>query len=159
MENAGKARNDGVELEVAYFPTPDVDLRFAGGYVDARRESAHPGTTGSDGDELPGVPDLTGNVSAGWRFLSTASYEASVRGMWSYVGDRWTRFDDSRQRMEAYDVLELRLLLDGERWDAALMVENVFDEQGVVYVEESVLGNYEVTVRPRTWRLTLQYDF
>jgi hypothetical protein len=35
----------------------------------------------------------------------------------------------------------------------------VLDEDGVVYVEDSVLGNYEVTVRPRTLRLTLKYEF
>jgi outer membrane receptor protein involved in Fe transport len=159
VDNAGKARNDGVELELSYQPTAAIDVRIAGGYVDARLESDLPGTTGQSGEELPGVADLTGNVSAGWRFLAGNAYSASVRGMWSYVGDRWTRFDDSRQLMQAYDVLDLSLQVAGERWEASLMFSNVLDEDGVVYVEDSVLGNYEVTVRPRTLRLTLQYDF
>ena len=159
MENTGKARNDGVELELSYQPTPDLDLRFAGGYVDAKLESTLPGTSASSGDQLPGVPDLTGNLSASWRFYTGGMYSASVRGMWSYVGDRYTRFDDSRQRMDAYDVLDLRMQIDGDRWGAAFMLNNVLDDDGVVYVEDSVLGNYEVTIKPRTWRFTLQYAF
>ena len=159
MENSGKARNEGVEFELSYQPTPELELRLAGGYVDAKLESALPGTSAASGDQLPGVPDLTGNLSASWRAYTSGKYSASVRGMWSYVGDRYTRFDDSRQRMDAYNVLDLRLQVEGNRWGTAVSCNNVFDDDGVVYVEESVLGHYEVTTRPRTWQLTLRYDF
>jgi iron complex outermembrane recepter protein len=159
MENSGQARNEGVELELSYLPTPDLELRFAGGYVDAKLETALPGTSAASGDQLPGVPDLTSNLSASWRVYTSGTYSASVRGMWSYVGDRYTRFDDSRQRMDAYDVLDLRLQVEGNRWGAAISCNNVLDDDGVVYIEESVLGHYEVTIRPRTWQLALRYDF
>ena len=160
VQNDGEARNDGVELELSYQATSDIDLRLAGGYVDARLESPIAGRGGKAGDPIPGVPDLTGSLSAGWRFFNGSSFSATIRGLWSYVGERYTASDEStRLRMDAYDVLNLRLQIDGDRWDAAFMADNVFDDDGIVYVENNVVNAYEVPVRPRTLRLTVRYSF
>jgi outer membrane receptor protein involved in Fe transport len=83
--------------------------------------------------------------------------------MWTYVGDRYSGYydsgTDSRLHMDAYDILDLRLQVEGERWIAALIADNVFDGNGVVFVYGEPSTRYEVPVRPRTLRLTLQYRF
>lgn len=160
VQNAGEARNDGVELELSYQPASDVDLRLAGGYVDARLEGPIAGRGGKSGDPIPGVPDVTGSLSAAWRFYEGGAFSATIRGLWSYVGERYTASDESvRLRMDAYDVLNLRLQIDGNRWSAAFMADNVFDDDGIVHLEDNAVNAYEVPVRPRTLRLTVRYDF
>jgi outer membrane receptor protein involved in Fe transport len=163
VQNAGKARNDGVELEVAYALTSDIDFRLSGSYVDARLEHPGPGVPGLQGDRLPGVPDFSGAVSARWLLFRGESFAASVYGMWTYVGDRYSGYydsgTDSRLLMTAYDILDLRLQLDSEHWNAALIADNLLDEDGVVAVYGEPSTRYQVPVRPRTLRLTLQYRF
>lgn len=163
VQNAGKARNDGIELEVGYTVTSDIDLRLSGSYVDARLEQPGPGAPGQHGDRLPGVPDLSGSVAAAWRFLRRDSLVASVHAMWTYVGDRYSGYydssTDSRLFMDAYDILDVRLQVEGDRWIAALIADNLFDGNGVVFVYGEPSTRYEIPVRPRTLRFTLQYAF
>jgi outer membrane receptor protein involved in Fe transport len=160
VQNNGEARNDGVEFELSYLATPDIDLRLAAGYVDARLESPIAGRGGQPGDPIPGVPDVTGSLSAAWRFFTGSSFSATIRGLWNYVGERYTASDETtRLRMDAYDVLNLRLQIDSDRWGVALMADNVFDDDGVVYVENNAVNAYEVLLRPRTLRLTVRYGF
>lgn len=159
-QNAGDARNDGIELEVSYVPTAGVELRLAGSYVDAKIRQPALGTTTEAGDPLPGVPDLTGSLSAQWQFLNGPSFSASAHALWTYVAGRPTSPTDITIRsMDAYDTLDLRLQIDGYRWVAALSAENVFDDDGIVFVMDNLIARTVTTVRPRTLRLTLRYDF
>jgi hypothetical protein len=73
ITNAGKARIQGVEFEVAARPMTGLSLNGSIGFVDAKltEDQANAnilvdGTTGLDGDTLPGVPDLTASASASY---------------------------------------------------------------------------------------------
>jgi iron complex outermembrane receptor protein len=158
IQNAGDARNEGIEFELSYRATAGLDLRLAASYVDARLLQPAPGSISNPGDALPGVPDLTGGLSATWQFYSGKTFSASLYGLWSYVGERSTgSLTSSRQRLDAYDLLNLRLQLAGQRWSAALSVDNVFDEDGVLYLWNDSAFRAEYTTRPRTLRLTVRY--
>lgn len=160
IQNAGDARNDGIEFELSYRVTAGLDLRLAASYVDARILQPAPGSINNPDDPLPGVPDLTGGLSATWQFYSGNAFSASLYGLWSYVGGRYTgSLSSVRQQMDAYDLLNLRLQLAGQRWSAALSADNVFDEDGVVNLWDDPSFRLEYTTRPRTLRLTVKYAF
>jgi iron complex outermembrane receptor protein len=98
--NAPTARSQGLELEVAATPTPNVDLAFSAAFTDSKLTSSD--TTGGinvvagiqSGNRLPGVPkiQLTGALTYGWNV--TQGSRVSITGSFQHVGSRYTAIDD-----------------------------------------------------------------
>ncbi len=55
-----------------------------------------------------------------------------------------------RRELPAYDLTNLQVGLDGGQWSVTLFVNNLFDERGVVGLEESVIRYSVTATRPRT---------
>ncbi|WP_165191681.1 TonB-dependent receptor [Caulobacter soli] len=134
--NAGRAKVDGVELEVAARPLRDLTIGFNGGYTNARISQIDPAAAisvgAAAGDPLPltakwtaaafadqNIPltgDVTGTVGATLRYRSEMPS--------SYPG----AFLNPNVRLPEYATLDLRAGVNFSRYVVQLRVENVFDK-------------------------------
>jgi iron complex outermembrane receptor protein len=70
----------------------------------------------------------------GWQFYANANWQFkrdwSLDGQYFWIGDRHRAAGDSRSDIDDYDVVNLTLRRKNiaKRWDAALAVRNLFDE-------------------------------
>lgn len=110
----------------------------------------------SVGNDAPQAPDETYNLGAQLSIPFSGGLEFGARLDWQYVGEMWFHtmqgeesptiwnflfnfpiFDSnfSNARRDAYDTIDLRLMLSGEHWDVAVWGRNIGDEK---YLEEII---------------------
>jgi len=109
----------------------------------------------SVGNDAPQAPDETYNLGAQLSIPFGSSLEFGARLDWQHVGEMWFHtmqgeeaptiwnvfngpgFNSnfSRAKRDAYDTIDLRLMLSGERWDIAVWGRNIGDEE---YLEEII---------------------
>jgi outer membrane receptor protein involved in Fe transport len=135
--NGGKAKVQGVELELAARPTQALQFGLGFAYTDSKLEEDLPiPEQGRKGDQLPYVPELTGSVNARYSWPMFQSWEGFVGGDWSYVDDTANRLrpsDRYYRKLEAYDILNLRIgLQGGDGWQTVLSVENALDNDSII---------------------------
>jgi outer membrane receptor protein involved in Fe transport len=135
--NGGKAKVQGVELELAARPTQALQFGLGFAYTDSKLEEDLPiPEQGRKGDKLPYVPELTGNVNARYSWPMFQNWEGFVGGDWSYVDDTANRLrptDRYYRKLEAYDILNLRIgLQGGDGWQTVLSVENALDNDSII---------------------------
>ena len=148
-ENAGDSTVDGVELEFIIDPTDSFNIILAASYTDATLNEDVPNLGGSAGDRIPGVPRFTGNVGLSY-FFPAFGRNAFIRGEYQYVSNSYTEFDPAiRHELPAYQITNIRIGMNGEQWAATLFAHNVFDERGILIVEDNVLRQSETATPPR----------
>jgi len=158
-ENAGDATVDGVELEFTTNPTDNFDIKLAVGYTDAVLKEDVPNLGGSEGDRIPGVPRFTGNVGLSY-FFPAFGRNAFIHGDYQYVSNSYTEFDPAiRLELPAYAMTNFRIGVNGERWTTTLFVHNVFDERGILIVEDNILRQSETATPPRTIGISTTWSF
>ncbi len=135
--NGGKAKVQGVELEMTARPTDSLQLGLGLAYTDSKLEEDLPiPTQGLKGDPLPYVPELTGSVNARYSWPMFQDWEGFVGGDWSYVDESANRLrstDRYYRKLEAYDILNLRIgLQGGDGWMTVLSVDNALDADEII---------------------------
>ena len=99
---------------------------------------------------MPGVPELTANVSLSYYFPAFGGHEAFIRGDYQYVGGSYNDFNSARRlKMPSYDITNFRLGINTPQWSGALFVDNVFDEDGILFAQDNILGRSILATRPR----------
>lgn len=135
--NVKKSEIAGGELEITALPIDSLQLNFAVGFTDSEIKEYEdiPGVLvpASEiiGREVPGAPIWTLNLSAqhtktlsnDLRLVSRIDYEHRGKTYWTL---------DNLDTQPAYDLTNLSVALEKERWSTRLYVENVFDED---YIE------------------------
>ena len=85
---------------------------------------------------------------------------AFVRADYQYVGKSYSDFSpDTRHELPAYDLANLRVGLDGERWLVTLFANNLFDERGLTGLENSNIRYVVMTTRPREIGISARWEF
>jgi iron complex outermembrane receptor protein len=135
--NGGKAKVQGVELEMTARPSESLQFGLALAYTDSQLEEDLPiPTQGLKGDPLPYVPELTGSVNARYSWPMFQDWEGFVGGDWSYVDESANRLrstDRYYRTLEAYDILNLRIgLQGGDGWTTVLSVDNALDADQII---------------------------
>jgi len=135
--NGGKAKVDGVELELSARPTQAFQFGLGLAYTDSRLDEDLPiPEQGRKGDKLPYVPEWTASVNARYSWPMFQNWEGFVGGDYSYVDDTANRLrptDRYYRVLESYDVLNLRLgLQGGDGWSTMLSVENALDSDEII---------------------------
>lgn len=82
----------------------------------------------------------------------------------SYAGASYTdrngeAFAGGRYVMDAYSLLNVALGVTKESWNAELFIDNVADEDAIMYIDTQNFTPKVVTNRPRTVGLRVSYDF
>lgn len=164
--NAGKARSQGVELELAHQLSRALNVSVQASYTDATlREDSPAGTGigGKKGDRLPGIPKWTASGSAEYRF-ALGEHESFLRSDVRYISDYLNRFPgDIRGLVETagdYLTVDLRA---GTEVSSSLKLEvfasNLFNVHQKVLVDTELPDSRRVVGRPRTVGMTLRFGY
>lgn len=135
--NGGKAKVQGLEFEMSAHPTDALQFGLGFSYTDSKLTEDLPiPTQGRANDPLPYVPEWIGSVNARYsRPILDGDWEAFVGGDWSYTGETANRLrstDRYYRKLEAYDILNLRVGMQGKGWTTVLSVDNVLDADEII---------------------------
>ena len=141
------------------------------------------------GNRLPTVPELQASATATYQWPMLNTWLGYVTGTWQYIGSRFTQIGDQapgfgivnlnsfgantiggpltqstftfNPELPAYDVANLRLGFLSGKWEFAAFVNNLFDEQALLAVdqERGTLARVSFLVnQPRTFGLTTRIN-
>jgi outer membrane receptor protein involved in Fe transport len=160
--NVPKAHSTGVEAEMTFFPTANLELGFAGSYVNAEFDSTVRDGNGNvlggirEGNRLPSVPkaQFTASVTYNFNLVGRESY---VSASWQYVGSRFTQPSDQENNprtfvhglpflgapadaattlnleLPKYNLVNLSAGMDFARgWSGIVYVNNLTDEKALL---------------------------
>lgn len=164
-ENAGNAKNDGIELEATFFPVAALALNFNLGLLDAGYTEIDPGTLIPADASLSYTPDVTMSGSAAYTADLDSGGQFVLRGDWSY---RSSVFFDALNTPEleqpGYHLISMNAAYTDKDdiWKIALGVTNLTDKRfligGLADLGASSIIN-GIYARPREWYLTLTRNF
>jgi iron complex outermembrane receptor protein len=171
ISNAGTARVTGLELETAARPMRGLELTAGLSYLPehqltADQVNATVVAPGRKGDDLPRVPQFTGDLSAQYTtVLPGSDWSAWTRVDWSYRGHSATDFRPTSaiyRVQHAYDITNFRTGFTHESTglDLAFYVRNLFDVQGDVFVvAAAATPTAKFTNTPRTLGIEITKRF
>ena len=180
--NGGKARSQGIELEVHAQVNEQFSFDLGYSYIDAEvRENveiidligAGPGVlrTIDDGSPLPGVPENSLTINADYEHAAFSSVLPGAALHWNANGsfrDK-TQADFDPVTVASFDMDSFWIwnasvtLKTKKRWSANLFVRNLFNEEGVTgglsqaFATDKSSGFF--VSRPRTVGLGISYSF
>jgi len=127
----------GGELEIAALPTESLQINFGLGFTDSKIKEYEdiPGVLvpASEiiGRKVPGAPVWSLNLALQHTHALTAELDLVSRLDYEHRDKTyWTL--DNLDTQPAYDLTNLSLALENDRWSTRLYVENLFDEE---YIE------------------------
>ena len=183
--NVPSAEIRGFESELSFALSESWQLDATLGYNDAEISETTvltltkpPGEPGdvpvifekeiNEGDRLPLTPDWT--ASLGIEYRSTGQLfnaQPFARLDLAYVGESVNNLASIEsvavpggvQIQEAYETGDFRVGLEGERWSAALFVDNIWDERANLFLSNRWAIQRQSINRPRTVGLQFRYDW
>ena len=167
-QNAGEAESRGFEVEIIAMPTDGLTLSAAVGYTDAEITDAGGVAGVTNGDDVQGVADWTGTVSAQYIWPVFDQWNAIVRADGNYYGDSYSANNESSaasQRLRpSWNAVNLRAGIIDENWDVMVFVDNATDERANLADSRSIAAETPgrarlVTNRPRTLGMDVRYRF
>lgn len=167
INNTGKAKARGVEIELTAIPLDGLEVSMGGTYNDAELSQDVPTLGASDGDQLPLSTKYSFNATARYEFPINATMDAFVQ--YSYLYNDKIIFHLGwegnagiiGQPGAAYDLHNIRLGIRHDKWNASLFFNNVFNEK-IVSFENVFFGGVEIIRsrnQPRTIGLSVSADF
>ena len=173
--NFPEAEIDGVEANFSLAATPNFTLSGTLGYNDAQlseEATLWPGTdeerTAPDGTRLPLMPKWKYSLTGRYDFNSTLwSASPYLLGTWLHNGSSLNSLAGIQvsinqagvRETPSYDIVNLRLGLEGNGWSAALFVDNVFDEYARLFFSERYTQTRATVLQPRIYGITFRKDF
>ena len=120
------------------------------------------------GARLPLTPDWTATLGLEYRARGTLlNAQPFARVDLAYVGESVNNLEGLEsvvaaggvQVQEAYETGDFRVGLEGERWSAALFVDNFWDERANLFLSNRWAEQRQSINRPRTFGLQFRYDW
>lgn len=150
--NAGNARSYGSEMEVHYKPVSSVLLGVAAGYTHATLTEDVPALAITAGEDVPGVPRWSVDLSTRYSKPIGASLVGYVTADWNYVGASHgtVGVTDPDYSRPSYAVLGLSGGVNYGDWQLSLFARNVFNDQKIIQRPNLQTVNRGYTLTPRT---------
>jgi len=162
-DNAGNAQIHGVEAELTALVAPGLVLSANAGYTHAVFVGDNLETGITSGTAVQDVPEWTSSVGATYRRPIGADRSLVIRIDNNYVSGH---YDATAQinHLPSYDLTNLRVGVEGDRWSAVLFGKNLSNKQAqysnVPAINISVPQFNRIAVsQPRTVGLELNYHF
>lgn len=191
IANVKSAKSTGFDAEFAYRITDNFDIAATASYNDAKLTSSLNDAAGvpiqglRDGNRLPTVPRFQGSISVGYEQEVSAGLEGFTDLTYQHVGKRYTQVSDQENNprtvplfpnvgagtaaslifpleLPSYDILNLRIGVRGDGWEAAAFVNNLGDERAKLAIdrERGLRARYGfLTNPPRTYGATVRKSF
>ncbi len=143
--NAGATEKKGLELALAWTPWRGVSLGGSYTYSDYTFEEFSEPAFGRNvdrsGNALPYIPEHFYSLFAAWEHRSGAYVQATANTWGRYWMD-----NANSERYEGYSfVTDLSLGYQARRFEAALIVQNLFDQRYAVEVQKDLYGGRQYT--------------
>jgi outer membrane receptor protein involved in Fe transport len=161
--NAGKAEVQGLEVEFAAAVMDGFDVTAQFTYLDKHELTEDQISDvivapGKEGDLLPRVPEWLAAFTAQYSYqLPIEGWDGAFRLEGSYTDDSFTQFNPNAANyryQDSYSIFNARASFHNDPMDLdlTLFVENIFDEQGDVFIGGGSGGEptSKVTNRPLT---------
>lgn len=160
-DNSDKGRTTGAELDVRYLPTEAWQFYATLGLLNAQITKFGTSEVNLDGRDQAHAPAYTLAVGTMYQHASGLNARLDISARDEFF------FDYSHdQKSTAYELVNLRVGYDAERWSAHVWVRNVFDEtyavRGFYFGNEPPLFENELYIRqgdPRLAGLTFELRF
>ncbi len=162
--NAGSAEVQGVEFDVGSALTPEFYVTAQLTYLWKKELTEDQVTTtfmanGKKGDEIPRIPELTAALTAQYTYdLPITNWVGSVRVEGSFTDDSNTELSPAaggNRFQDSYTIVNARASFrnDFTDLDITLFIENLFDEDGDVFIGGGGGGQptNKITNRPQTF--------
>ncbi|WFL77736.1 TonB-dependent receptor [Altererythrobacter arenosus] len=166
IENAGKARIRGFELELLAKPIDRVQFDAAVGYLDAEYRELDPGiTTITLTDKLVKTPKWSFSVGAEFGTEISSNWEAKFRADYAYRSTvQHVSSNDPLLEQPGYGLLNLRLAVapTGSDWELSVFGTNLTDKLYIAngLTQRDTLGTTDVSYgRPREWGVAIDARF
>ncbi len=174
--NLPSADIKGIESEFSFAINDAWQLDATLGYNEAEVSEAvelvldpdEPSIPVQKGARLPLTPDWTASLGIEYRARGRLlEAQPFARLDLAYVGESVNNLEGIEsvadaggvQIQEAYDTGDFRVGLEGERWTAALFVENIWDERANLFLSNRWAVQRQSINRPRTIGLQFRYDW
>jgi outer membrane receptor protein involved in Fe transport len=161
--NAGVAHIYGAEVELSALVLPGLTLSANGGYTHATFAvgSLEAGIT--PGTRVQDIPEHTLNSSLAYKYPLAGELTLAARVENDFVGRR-TDVTYALNELPGYDLTNLRLGVEAERWSAMVFARNVTNERAVLTNASQInlnvpTFNRQVITQPATFGVDLMYHF
>ncbi len=191
IANVPSAKSTGFDAEFAYRISDNFDVAATASYNDAKLTSSVRNAAGApiqglrDGNRLPTVPKFQTSFSVGYERELNDSMDVFSNLTWQYVGKRFTQISDQENdpttanlfrnvgattaaqlsfplSLPSYDIVNFRVGVRGDGWEAAAFINNVGDERAKLAIdrERGLRARYGfLTNPPRTYGATVRKSF
>ena len=162
IENVGKVRGDGLEVDALFIANENWEFAANAGITNTEVKELAPGVTRlTVGDRLVYNPKLTASAFVTFRTSIGSNSEGYIRGEYSYSDDM---MGTNGLVLPSYKVLGLRAGAQQDRWSIAAYVRNLTDE---VYFTNGTGERFFTNVNdlvgglaePRTVGVDLRFDW
>ncbi|WP_374570633.1 TonB-dependent receptor [Phenylobacterium sp.] len=171
LSNAGKATINGAEVELTGYVSPALRLEASAGYIDATYDrfqncgvptSLGGGSTDCSGNRVIGAPEFTFHAAAEYTHPVSMGDVVARVDFNSQSSTYFEATNSTRFESDARSVVDARIGLRTERWDAFVWGKNLTDEVYETYKDDrSSVGVLQTTAygEPRTYGVTLTGRF
>jgi len=135
-QNVASATGVGFEFDMSYYATDRLSFSAAASWIDFTLDDDQPFLNALDGDRLPSHPDFTLYGAADYNF-PIMGLDGFVRGEVSYTGEILGGFNADagvpRTSFGEYTIANARFGVKRGQWEAALYVNNLFNEDALTF--------------------------
>lgn len=158
-ENAGSSTSKGIELETRYMPAPGWMLMGGISYTKARFDEYENCSAGScNGNKMPFAPEWNVNAAIQNRHPINQQLDLFSRLDWQHIDDHY--FDAANNfSQSAYDLVNLKIGVESEHWDAYLWGKNLLDEEYKKIAFDQGFGPMASAGDPRSVGMTVNVRF
>lgn len=168
LGNIDESVISGAELEFRWLPTQALDIRAGVSYIDSEVSKAPQTIRGltlalpiEDGVDLAQAPQWSYNTVVRYRW-DLDNFTLTGQAQYSWTDEQYGALADPYAQYGEVDNLGLRLILEpmSEKWQAALWVDNLEDQNSTTYSFTSTEGGRAIyRQRPRSYGVEVTYNF
>ncbi len=166
IQNAGKARIKGFELEMQARPTANFDLIGSLGYVDFEITELDPGVQDfTITSQAMKTPEWNASLGAQYTWDISSDSSMSLRGDWTYQSKTYQDVQNTEMiAAPGYSLFNARLTYMNEEgnWEMALFVTNLTDKAYIASAYQTLTSFGTANLiygRPREWGLSVKKRF
>jgi len=160
LDNAGRARSRGVEVEAVANLLPGLEFGLSGTLNDAGLRQVSPGSVATPGDRLPGAPKFTSSEYIQYEGRILQLERVYLRLQHSYAGKAFASLNNATSlTFGDYHLFQARAGAYFGRIEIAAFGDNLFNSHARANAFQLPIGPSAIRLRPRTVGLVVRAGF